>query len=332
MSKTRVRAVEVAARAGVSRSTVSYILGGTSRHSFPEETINRVRQAAADLGYTPDAAARALRRGESGVILLAMREMPSSANLTELIAGLTDTVRATGRSLVSWAMRPGNRLADTLKDIVPAAILEIVPLTAEDEAAAEACRVPLISISDSSRRLDRAAGALQAEYLVGLGHRQLGIVSPNREDVEIFAEPRRLGVMEAAERLGLPQPLTVSVPPIDAAADDLAATLRAWSKRDTPVTGLCCYNDQFCGLALDAAETAGLRVPEDFSLIGIDDEPLGRLLHPRLTTIRYDFSPLVAHVRARLLEVLDGQSAQITSAQLPDSVELIERESARSVL
>src|SRR4029453_11576589 len=72
----RVTSMDVARRAGVSRSTVSYVLNGVTNQKIPASTRARGLQAAADLGYAPSLAAQALRRGTSRSILLVLPDAP----------------------------------------------------------------------------------------------------------------------------------------------------------------------------------------------------------------------------------------------------------------
>jgi DNA-binding LacI/PurR family transcriptional regulator len=310
MAKVRSRAVDVAALAGVSRSTVSYIIGGNTSHTFPPETVARVRAAATALAYTPDAAARALRRGRSGVVLLALRHLPWSANLFKLVTALSDTVNEAGLSLVIWSIHPGGRLADTLRDVTPSVILEILPLPEDDRRAADASGIPLITVSESALHLDRAAAALQVGHLAGLGHRRLGVLACARSDLAVFADPRTEGVVRAAAGLGLPEPQVTAVAALDpASVPALARTLAEWA--EAGVTGLCCFNDGYAAMALAAAQAAGLRAPEDLSVVGMDDDMLGGLLGPGLTSVRFDFALVADRVRAQLLASLaDDQAGQ----------------------
>lgn len=356
MASRRVTSADVAARAGVSRSTVSYVLGGGSRlDSFSAETVARVQAAAAELDYTPNAAARSLRRGQSGVVLLALPDLPLAGNLGKYVSGLTDAVAATGRSLVTWFLRPGVRLRDVLRDITPQAILEFVPLAEEDRNTAAGTGIPVISATEPIARLDRVVGGLQVRHLARAGHRRLGIVTTDNQWVGVFRDARRAGVRETAAAIGLPLPLEVSVgthemaaatgTPLplqltsgkrgvalgtsghaeDAAATQVSAALRSWTSGEDPVTAVCCFNDLFAGLAIAAARSAGLRVPEDLSVMGVDDEPLGAFLSPTLTTVRFDFAPMVGFAAGRLQEALDRTPAPHPVSG--DILEIVERES-----
>ena len=83
---------DVAAAAGVSQATVSYVLNDTPGQKIPDETRERVRQAASELGYVPHAAARALRAGNSNLVLFITRQFPFGVNISALTDRLADTV------------------------------------------------------------------------------------------------------------------------------------------------------------------------------------------------------------------------------------------------
>jgi DNA-binding LacI/PurR family transcriptional regulator len=323
----RATAADVAAAAGVSRSTVSYILNGSGQQTFSPETVARVHAAAADLAYMPHAAARALRKGQSGIVLLALPDVPASANFAKLVATLTDAVRATNRSLATLAIRPGNRLLDSLRDISPQALLEVLPLPDEDTAAARAANIPVISVASTIERLDAAAAALQVQHLAALGHRRLAILTVADLQVRPFATSRLDAARDAAAGLGLvtPQVLTVMGPPDAAAIAAVARELRRVAAGPERVTAVCCFNDLFAAVAVAAARSVGLDVPRDISIMGIDDEPLAGLLGPTLTTVRYDYAETGTYTRDRLGHVLDaGPAARGVSS---DAVQIIERES-----
>jgi len=323
----RPTAADVAALAGVSRSTVSYILNGSGMHTFPPATVDRVRAAADRLAYAPQAAARALRRGESGVVLLPLPDLPASANFSKLLSTLTDAVRASGRSMTTLALRPGNRLVDILRDVSPAALLEVLPLPDEDRAAATTAGIPVLSVAVAIQEMDRRAAALQVRHLVSTGHARIGVVTAVEPSTRDFARARLDGVRTAAAAAGLAPPVVEELggPPREALAR-LAARLRDWHGSGTAVTAVCCFNDLFAAATTAAAARVGLGVPEDLAVVGIDDEPLGGMLSPTLTTVRFDYGGVGEHVRARLRHELDRGPAP--SAPDLAGVELVVRESS----
>jgi DNA-binding LacI/PurR family transcriptional regulator len=345
MSGQRVTSADVAALAGVSRSTVSYVLNGSSRHNFSTDTVERVRAAAEELAYTPNAAARALRKGESGVVLLALPELPLGWNFGRLLSGLTDAVAEAGRSLVTWYVRPGVQLRDILLDIAPRAIIEVVPLPAQDREAAAAARIPIISTADPLGGMDRAVGALQVRHLAQAGHRRLGMVTVDDPWVAVFRGPREQGIRQAAAALGLVPPRELVLDTNETstamgivlpgnlgrrasgenAVRHVAETLRTWTSGPDPVTAVCCFNDLFAVLVIAAARSVGLKVPADLSVIGVDDEPAAGFLQPALTTVRFNFEGTSAYTGAWLRARLAGKSAPRPTAG--ETIEIIERES-----
>lgn len=306
-SVRRPTAADVAELAGVSRSTVSYILNGSALQTFTPATVQRVRAAAAGLSYAPQPAARALRRGTSDVVLLPLPDLPSSANFSRLLSALTDGVRATGRSLAIVHLRPGDRVVDVLGDVSAAALLEVLPLADDDRAAVRAAGVPLLSVAHATAALDRQAGALQVRHLAALGHTRLGVVTATERSTLVFARPRLAGITEAAAVAGMAPPEVEELAgPPERALAGLGARLHRWRDEERPVTAVCCFNDLFAATVVSAATAAGLRVPDDLAVVGVDDELLAGMLSPTLTTVRFDYAGVAARVGHELRHRLDG--------------------------
>ena len=103
----------------------------------------------------------------------------------------------------------------------------------------------------------------------------------------MFAGPRLAGARSACAELGLDPPAVAELAaPPDVPVDELAAILRAWTSRPDPVTAVACYNDIYAVACLAAASQAGLSVPGDLAVIGMDDEAVSGYTQPALTTIR----------------------------------------------
>lgn len=323
----RPTAADVAALAGVSRSTVSYVLNGSGLQSFSAPTVARVRSAAAQLAYVPQAAARALRRGSSDVVLLPLPDLPASANFSRLLADLTDGVRATGRALAIVHLRPGERLIDVMADVSAAALLEVLPLPEDDRAAARRAGVPLLSVARDTSDLDRRAGYAQIEHVAALGHTRVAVVTSADQFTRVFAEPRLEGIVEAASASGLAQPAVerLTGPPEQALAT-ISARLHAWRDASRPVTAICCFNDLFAAAVVSAATRSGLRVPHDLAVVGVDDEQLGGMLSPTLSTVRFDYRGVASLVTTDLRHRLEGGPPP--GADRAGGVELVVRESS----
>src|SRR3712207_4059041 len=170
----RVTSADVAREAGVSRATVSYVLNDTPHQTIPEATRHRVLEAAARLGYTPSAAATALRRGRSDVVLGLLPDWPVG------YAGgrvLQEVTAAFARHQLTFVVHPDSRstrpLTEVWKAITPVAVLALDVLSAEDAAAMRAAGVEVVvalhaSAEQHSGELlqpENPVGALQARHL-----------------------------------------------------------------------------------------------------------------------------------------------------------------------
>jgi DNA-binding LacI/PurR family transcriptional regulator len=137
----RATSADVARRAGVCRATVSHGLNSSTRHSIPDTTRDRILAAAADLGYAPHAAARALRRGRSGSVLVVLSDVPLGTSLATLLAGLTHGVAGLGLSAVTWTRGVGQPLRDVLAHLVPQVAVTSARLPAARAPATRGARV-----------------------------------------------------------------------------------------------------------------------------------------------------------------------------------------------
>jgi len=324
----RPTSADVAHRAGVSRATVSYVLNNVPHQSIPDATRQRVLSAAADLHYTPHAAARALRAGESKLVLFINAGVPYGANLSILIDALSAEVAASGRSLVMWQQHDPRDLAATLAHLQPALAITLGQLDAQQRALFKQAHIPSIE-TGVGRDPDAAdAGAtLQVRYLASRGHRQLGYLTTTDPQLAMFARPRLAGVRAAAAELGL-DGLAVGelAAPPDISVRELAALLREWVSKPAPVTAVACFNDVYAMACLAAASQSGLGVPGDLAVIGMDDEAVSAYSQPPLTTIRLHVTDFARQLCAQANAALSGDLTPEVSSSMHFS--LVERQSS----
>jgi len=324
----RVTSADVARAAGVSRTTVSYVLNNTAHQKIPEETRQRVLEAAARLAYAPSAAARALRTGRTETVLFLLPDWPISPTVGALLEHLSAALAADGLMLVVHPRsREARPIADVWKATTPAAVVTFEEFTREEAAAMRAAGievgVSLLSHSGRGRNFGlrgQRTGSLQVEHLAAAGHRRLGYALPEDERVQVLARPRLEGVQQACAELGLDQPLVLTVP-----LDPLAAAdaVRTWRSAEPPVTAACCFNDNTALAVLAGLRQLGLRAPNDLAVVGVDDIPAARLADPPLTTVTTDMQALATHVAETIISSLDGASRSRRPA--PDMVHLVRR-------
>lgn len=324
----RPTSADVARRAGVSRATVSYVLNDVPHQSIPGVTRQRVLAAAEELGYTPHAVARALRAGESRLVLLINAGIPYGANLSAIIDTLSAEAAASGRSLVVWQQHDPGDLAATLAHLQPAMAITLGQLTDGQKELLARARIP--SVQTGTGHDPDAAGigaALQVRYLASRGHRQLGYLTTADPKLGMFAGPRLAGVRSACAELGLEPPTVAELAALpDVPVGELSAALQAWASRPDPVTAVACYNDMYGVACLAAASQAKLSVPGELAVIGMDDEAVSAYTQPALTTIRLHVTDFARHLWTRASAALDGNPAPEHASPMPFS--LVQRESA----
>jgi DNA-binding LacI/PurR family transcriptional regulator len=328
----RVTSGDVARAAGVSRATVSYVLNDVPHQKIPEATRRRILDAAARLGYTPSAAARALRSGRSDVVLCLLPDWPIGPTVGELLVSLSSAFAAAGLTLVAHPRVHGDRpVSDLWKAITPAAVIawEDIP---DDEAAAMRSTgvelaVALLSRSGRGRREvgvpQQRAGRLQVEHLAAQGHRRLGYALPDDDRVVGFARPRLDGVRQACAELGLDEPV-VRMVGLD--GDAAARAVDVWRGVDPAVTAVCAYNDDIALAVLAGLRLRGLSAPADLAVIGVDDVPVAKLAAPPLTTVKTDLHAVADHLARTIVAALAGQPAPRRPGS--DVVHLVVRDSA----
>ncbi len=283
---------DVAQKAGVSVATASRALADHPRIS--EETKARVRQVAAELGYTPSAIARSLVKRETrtlGVVTTTVTD-PYAA---ELVRAVEDAAGAAGYHLLLVTSHniPRREVAAirTLQERRVDAIIVISPRGADLYGPLlERLDIPLVLINNSlphprvrSVRADNKQGArLAVEYLLDLGYRRIAFVGgPGRGR---SAHERLQGYVEALQAAGL-MPDTTLLFPGSGKPDDGRRAVRAMFDLTTPPDAVLCYNDLTAFGVLAEAWSAGIRVPHDLAVVGFDNIPFSELTSPPLTTV-----------------------------------------------
>jgi DNA-binding LacI/PurR family transcriptional regulator len=326
----RATSNDVAREAGVSQATVSYVLNDTAGQTIPEQTRQRVRAAMDRLGYAPNAAARALRRGHSDTVLFVLPDWPLGATLVALIEGLTECLEAHGLSLLIRRISGAGPLAGLWRTLAPAAV---VSLEGIEPAEVQAMTENGISVISALLRPPTAQGVLtvshsligglQLQHLAATGHRHVGYAAPADPRVAVFRDLRLDGVRTAGLELGLAEP-SVRVLPMDlrAAAD----VVLAWRAENPAVTAVCAYNDDLAFALLAGMRLVGLTAPHDLAVIGVDDTPLAPFAVPPLTTVRQNTEAFVAYLTAAVVQSLAG--GEPPRPPRSEAVTLVVRESA----
>ena len=333
----RPTSADVATEAGVSRTTVSFVLNGRSDVKIPAATRTRVLQAAERLGYHPHAPARQLAGGRSHVIALVLRQtaeqIAADALLAETLRGLAIAARTGGFRVMVEPLHldgPDSSYAGLLRAQHADGLVISGPRT-DDPQLQSLVRdgFPVIlqgalpDLDVTSVDVDNVAGARDAvEHLIGLGHRRIACIT-NAPLVYTAAQERLAGYRAAHAAAGLPvDEGLVATGDFDAPSGH--AAMRELLER-TSFDAVFAASDVVALGAIGALREAGLRVPRDCSVVGFDDIPLAAYFDPPLTTIRLPASELGQAAGRALLERIADPSADARRTLLP--TELIVRAS-----
>ncbi|WP_173264826.1 LacI family DNA-binding transcriptional regulator [Streptomyces pacificus] len=304
---------DVARAAGVSQATVSLVLGGKWRGRVSERTAALVRDAAAELGYRPNLAARNLRLGRTRTALLVVPALTNEF-FARVYGGAAAVAGEHGFGVVLYPSPEGTGPA---RDPFPSARAALDGVIASSMAAGalDAIRgtdLPLVMLdsdpadpaSAAQVNLDVADGMRQVvDHLRALGHRRfvhLASAVPSWTfAVRARALEEALGAAGEAELRTVASPLDVA-----GAAEAAARALAAPGPRPT---ALVCDDDIVAAGACKAVRRMGLRVPEDVSVTGFDDLALATAVEPELTTVRLPAERIGEAGMTALLDVLSSR-------------------------
>src|ERR1700678_257071 len=304
---------DVAERAGVSRPTVSLVLNGRDSR-IAEATRRRVEQAARDLNFRPSVAAQQLRTSRSQLVGLIGDEIATGPFAGGLIAGAQAAARERGHALVVMNTgREGDLSVDlaALEDRHADALIFATVMTRPVQLSERLTGrdVILLNCFDENHQLpavlpdDRAGGAAAAGLAAAAGHRRVALLGGERGTWP--ATCRLAGYRDALAEWGIP---------VDRAlirdgnwhADSGYEQARKVLALRQPATALVCGNDRMALGAYDAIKELGLRIPQDVSVIGYDDQQeIVAYMRPPLTTMRL---PYYEMGQVAMAAILDGRS------------------------
>ncbi|WP_405769918.1 LacI family transcriptional regulator [Streptomyces sp. NBC_00080] len=311
---TRPTSRDVAQAAGVSQAAVSLVLGDKWRGRVSEVTAERVREAARELGYRPNLAARNLRLGRTRTVLLVV-----PALTTEFFAGVyTGAARVAAEHGFGVVLYPSPEGVGPARDPFASAQAALDGVLASSMAAdaltaIRGDQLPLVmldsdpsgSLGAATVNLDIADGVRQvADHLLGLGHRHFLHLA-----ADIPSWTFEVRARELAARVGAAAGTSLRTAPAPISIDGaLAAAEAALSAPGPRPTAVVCDDDKLAAGAYKALRRLGLRVPDDVSVTGLDDLALATALDPELTTVRLDAELFGERGMRALLAVLEGRT------------------------
>jgi LacI family transcriptional regulator len=325
----------------LSPATVSVVINDSpAAKAIPKHTKDRVLQAARKLRYRPNFFARSLSLKRGFMVGVLVPEV-SEGYAASIMRGIEDELLKDGYFyfVASHRGQP-DLIQEYPRMLIDRAVEGLILL---NTPVAEALRVPVVAISGHHRVpgvtnivVDNKKGTLAAlEHLVELGHRRIAFFKGHRGSSD--TEYRWRSVLRAAAQLGIevrPE-LTIQLqrdvenpgPSVPEEGYDTAQKLLATRER---FTALFAFNDISAIGAVRAFRDAGLRVPEDVSVVGFDDIQAAAYLTPRLTTVRQplrQMGEMAAQVLLMRISNGNGKAPQLISL----APELVVRESTGPV-
>jgi LacI family transcriptional regulator len=326
---------DVAKAAGVSVSTVSRVLN--DKVDVAEVTYEKVQRTIEEMGYTSNLAAKSLRSRRTntiGVIALYLRD-PFAI---QVLLGINRAIQELGYDLIlyasgergestsaAWEQRHVSLINGSIAD----GVIIVTPAAATFPTA-----FPLVAIDPHSADIDypavistNFAGAFEVmEYLVELGHRRIGFIAGREHSKS--AQQRLRGYTESLQKAN------ISIDPeLIQQGDYRRKTGYCCAKKllnlSNPPTAIFAANDESALGAIEATREAGLRIPDDLSIVGFDNMPGTTDITPALTTVEQPMNEMGYKATEILIDLMQGKSLNNRICEMP--TKLIVRDSCRAI-
>lgn len=325
----------LAAHLGLSPATVSIVINRTrTSDTIPEETKRRIMDAARELNYRPNIIARSLRQQRTYSVGVLVPEL-SDGYSSLVLSGIEDCLFQNGYALLTASHRHKSELIEEYPKLFFDRAVE--GLITIDTLYDDNLPFPVVSVSGHQRRdgvtnieLNHdTAAELALSHLLELGHRRIAFIKGQSfsSDTEIRWE----SIRRVAKQLNIPvrselvEQLKGESPSPEVGYSAVAALLA----RSRDFTALFSFNDVSAIGAIRALHDAGLRVPEDISIIGFDDIWGAAFHNPALTTIRQPLVKMGLLAAQTLLNRIARNGEVVETLQVEP--ELVVRESSGPV-
>ena len=318
MSPKRITSHDVAKRAGVSRTTVSFVLNDVQGVQISQATRQRVLQAASELGYVPDAAAKALASRRAQIIGLVLTRSPhhiaSDAYITQMLDELIEVVHRHGMRMMIEIVEPQHQKKAYL-NLVRAKSIDGILLSGprmDDEAlkALEENGFPTVLMGQLPGTnfcwvdIDNQKAAKAAvNHLIKLGHQHIACIT-NAQPSYTAAADRFTGYRQALEEAGIPfAPDLVRYGDFD--MDSGYRQMHKLLESGASFSAAFIASDTVALGAKAAIREHGLTIPHDIALIGFDDLPFAQYTDPPLTTVHLPVQDLARESGEMLIRILN---------------------------
>ncbi|KIF78224.1 hypothetical protein QR77_39460 [Streptomyces sp. 150FB] len=339
MAKLTIR--DIARLSGLSKSTVSLVLNNSPK--VDPETRRRVIAVMREHNYVPSFAATALAKGNTGLIGMIVPGL-TWRFMANINYGVAKVVEDTKYEMVLFTSTNERDYGGAIDRVMSSGLCAGLIVVTHDQQPLDrlvdlhAGGLPLVLINTlgavnalpSVGADNYTGGLLVGRHLLELGHRRIaGILGPLDHP---YVQERRSGLREALREAGLEPD-----PELEAETDFAEALIRSRTRElmalpaDRRPTALFAYHDSAAFTVLDELVRAGVRVPQDVSVVGFNDIDAAAHVRPALTTVRQPFVDMGRQAARILMTALDGVESDEESQRVVLPTELIVRDSTTSV-
>ena len=334
--KRNVTMIDVARHAGVSQTTVSFVLNSDDTPNIPDETRQRVLDAVAELGYRPNALAKGLRMNKSGIFGFVTDEIAITPFAGKTFEGAQDVAWENRKILILVNTKSKPDVENTAVDLLLGsqvegiiyatmfhrpvqlpAVLREIPLVLLD-CFVEDRQIPSVVPDEFD------GGCVATNHLLEKGYTRIGFI--NNIDTIPATIGRFEGYKSALEAAGIPFEPELVYSDVSLQAGGYRGALYLLQQKNRP-TALFCFNDRMAMGAYDAIRKLNLRIPEDVAVMGFDNQDvIAEHLHPPLSTMELPHYQMGIWAAQHLIEIVSDGEHQ-NPVQYKIKCRLIERES-----
>ena len=312
-SEPRVTLKTIAEHLGLTPGTVSAALNNSpAARSIPEHTKNRIIEAAQALNYLPNFFARTLRLRRTYTIGVIAEEI-GDAYGAMIISGIEEYLRKNNYFFLTVIHRHDPKLLQTYAQMLLTRGVEGFITT--DTSLTEKLALPTVAVAGHQRVegvtnivLDhKRAARLALEHLKGLGHENIAFIKGQTFSSD--SSDRWNAICEVAKELNISvrSELTVQLEGTDSTPAIGYPFAKQLLARNQPFSALFAYDDISAIGSLWAFHEAGLRVPEDISVVGFDDTPGAAFSNPPLTTVRQPLVRMGQIAAQTVVDLIEGR-------------------------
>lgn len=329
MVKRNVTRRDVALKAGVSATTVSFVLNNRTEANISEETQQRVLEAAQMLGYVPSAAAQALASGRTKTIglIIGGKDFSASDARAEVLFGVLEVARQNNlRLLVDQAVETGQK--DFYLKLAKAKSIDglIIPEPSLNDPGIQFLadynfpvvvlgHLPAYKLTEIDFDNEGGARAIM-EHLLSLGHTRIACITHTSYLNNSGMNERLIGYKKALAAAGIPFNEDLVRYGLDTEISGYKNMLSILDAGQMP-TAVFGLNDAVALGAMKAIQERGLKVPQNIAIAGFDDKAFARFLNPSLTSVKLPFEELGQRAAEMLLDLINEKVASGLQSTVP---------------